>query len=513
VTADEAPRPGARAALPADLKAVPRDAFVMASVRLADLWRSPVGQQVREKAAKEVAGAAKDMEQNLGVTVEQVERLTVVIVDERSGNRPLIFVATTRPYERAKVIAALGLNPKQETRQGRTYYVGKDNRAVYLIDDRAFLSGTSRQILDYLARPVGEAGPLQDALVQASAKHLAVVGVNPAPIVQQVGEPPELEPFKALLKARGVAATLDLGEQASVSVQVRFPDAAAAEAGEKALQAGLKLVQAVLGPGIQQLVERKEAASLIELAKQVEQGLKTASLRQEGPVVEGTLRIKGDPQAAGVTLLEAIQKVRASAARAQSVNNLKQLGLAMHNFHDVNGRFPPAAVYSKDGKPLLSWRVLLLPYLEGNALYNEFHLDEPWDSEHNKKLLARMPKVFAVPSDEKANAAHETHYQAFVGKGTVFEGKKGIRITEITDGTSNTIMFAEAAKAVPWTRPQDLPFDPSQPLPKLGGLFPQGFNTTFCDGSVHFLRNTIKPETLKFLIMRNDGQVIPADAF
>jgi Protein of unknown function (DUF1559) len=183
----------------------------------------------------------------------------------------------------------------------------------------------------------------------------------------------------------------------------------------------------------------------------------------------------------------------------------------MHNYHDVNGRFPPAAVYSKDGKPLLSWRVLLLPYLEQDALYKEFHLDEPWDSEHNKKLLARMPKLLAVPPDEKALAAHETHYQAFVGKGTVFEGKKGVRISDITDGTSNTIMFVEAARAVPWTKPQDLPFNPSRSLPKLGGLFPQGFNATFCDGSVHFIRNTIKPETLKLLIMRNDGQVIPAD--
>jgi hypothetical protein len=509
LTADEAPRPGARATLPADLQAVPRDALATVSVRLADLWRSEFGKQLRQQKPKEVAGIAKVMEQNLGVTVDQVERVTLVF-DERQ-EQPSFFVTTSGPYERAKVIAALGRGASKESRQGRTYYVGKNNRAAYLIDDRTFLSGPSRQIQAYLARPAVPTGPLQDALVLAAGKHLAVVGVNPLPIIQQVGEPPELEPFKALLKTQGMTATLDLGEQARLKVRVRFPDAAAAQAGEKALRALWTLAQGAVGSGIQQMEARKEPASLIALARQAEQGLKTASLKQQGPVVEGTLQIKGDPGAAGVALLEAVQKVREAAARTQSVNNLKQLGLAMHNYHDVNRGFPPAAVYGKDGKPLLSWRVLLLPYLDQNALYKEFHLDEPWDSAHNKKLLARMPKVFAVPTDEKALAAHETHYQGFVGKGTIFEGKKGILISDIIDGTSNTIMFVEAARAVPWTKPEDLPFDPSKPLPKLGGLFPKGFSATFCDGSVRFILNTTKPETLKLLIMRNDGQVIPAD--
>jgi hypothetical protein len=106
----------------------------------------------------------------------------------------------------------------------------------------------------------------------------------------------------------------------------------------------------------------------------------------------------------------------------QGENILLQLGLAMHSYSAMHGHLPPAAIYDKDDKPLLSWRVLLLPYLEQNTLYKEFHLNEPWDSEHNKQLLTKMPKLFAGP-DEKALAAHETHYQVFVGKGTAFEGE------------------------------------------------------------------------------------------
>ena len=95
---------------------------------------------------------------------------------------------------------------------------------------------------------------------------------------------------------------------------------------------------------------------------------------------------------------------------------------------------------------------MILPYVEENNLYNQFHLDEPWDSEHNKKLLEQMPKLFASPAESAESLKnHETPYQGFVGKGAFFDGKDGIKSTDITDGTSNTIMIVEAAKTVPWT--------------------------------------------------------------
>ena len=137
------------------------------------------------------------------------------------------------------------------------------------------------------------------------------------------------------------------------------------------------------------------------------------------------------------------------AARKQSATNLKLLMLAMHNYHDVNDHFPPAAIHGKDGKALLSWRVLLLPYLDEDDLFKQFHLDEPWDSKHNKPLLARMPGPYAPPVPGKTKEENTTFYQVFVGKGTIFEGTEGVSLVEIRDGTSNTIMIVEAAEAVP----------------------------------------------------------------
>jgi prepilin-type processing-associated H-X9-DG protein len=204
-----------------------------------------------------------------------------------------------------------------------------------------------------------------------------------------------------------------------------------------------------------------------------------------------------------------VQRVHDAASRAISTNNLKQLALAMHNYHDATGAFPPGAIYSKDGKPQLSWRVLLLPYLDEEGLYKEFKLDEPWDSEHNKKLLEKMPRVFAA--NGKPDKKGLTHYQAFTGKGMLFDGVRGSRIANVTDGTSNTLMFVEAAQAVPWTKPDDLPYDPDKPLPKLGGLFKGGFNAAFCDGSVRFISETIAEKTLRALITPNGGEVIRDD--
>jgi hypothetical protein len=194
-------------------------------------------------------------------------------------------------------------------------------------------------------------------------------------------------------------------------------------------------------------------------------------------------------------------------ARDRTIDNLKILGLAMGWYaHVHDGRFPPAAI-RKEGEPLLSWRVALLPFLGQKALHVRFHLDEPWDSPHNKALLEEMPAVYA-PVVPKGPERHVTYYQGFVGPGAVFDGEQGTRIAEITDGVGWTLMIVEAAEPVPWTKPEDLPYDEGEPLPKLGGQFDDGYYVAFADGSARFLSKQVAPETLRALIMRGDGQAI-----
>jgi RNA polymerase sigma factor (sigma-70 family) len=203
------------------------------------------------------------------------------------------------------------------------------------------------------------------------------------------------------------------------------------------------------------------------------------------------------------------QAVGTADEKRRSVNNLKQIGLAMHNFHDTYKHLPPAAIYGKDGKPLLSWRVAILPYLDQDNLYRQFKLDEPWDSPHNKKLLEVVPAPY-VPVRGKAPAG-STFYQVFTGPHTLFEGKQGMRFSQVTDGLSNTILVAEAGKAVPWTKPADLPYAADKALPKLGGLFGNGFHILWADGSVRFVRQPVNEQMLRWAITRDDGNIVDHD--
>jgi hypothetical protein len=182
----------------------------------------------------------------------------------------------------------------------------------------------------------------------------------------------------------------------------------------------------------------------------------------------------------------------------------------MHNYHSAVESFPPAAVYDKNGKALLSWRVLILPYIEQDDLYKQFNLDEPWDSKHNKKLLEKMPKTYQSPGVKTKNK-YGTFYQGLAGKGATFDGKTGIKLADFSDGTSNTIMVAESATDVPWTKPDDIPFDADKDLPKLGGIYPGTFQALFADGSVRHIRTTINKDTLKAMITVAGGEVIGAD--
>jgi RNA polymerase sigma factor (sigma-70 family) len=198
--------------------------------------------------------------------------------------------------------------------------------------------------------------------------------------------------------------------------------------------------------------------------------------------------------------------------RMKSQNNLKAIGIALHSYSDTHKHLPSPAIYSKEGKPLLSWRVALLPYLEQDHLYKQFKLDEPWDSAHNKALLKQMPAVYA-PVGVSSPRPGLTYYLALVGKGAAFEPRRQLPFpASFTDGTSNTIMIVEAAAPVPWTKPEDLPYVQDQALPKFGGLFHGNFNALFADASVQFLSKKANPDHLRAAITRAGGEVINFDA-
>jgi prepilin-type processing-associated H-X9-DG protein len=191
-----------------------------------------------------------------------------------------------------------------------------------------------------------------------------------------------------------------------------------------------------------------------------------------------------------------------------SERNLRRIGVAFQYAHDALDVLP-GDIISKDGKVLLSWRVALLPYLNEKKLYEQFKLDEPWDSEHNKKLIEKMPKVYE-PVRGKVIAG-TTYYQSFYGPKTLFDPKVEKRPTLASvaekNGTSNTVLALEAGVATPWTNPLDLPFDEKKPLPARGGLFGGDFHVLFCDGSVRLCGRTTPEKALKCAIQPENVEV------
>lgn len=207
------------------------------------------------------------------------------------------------------------------------------------------------------------------------------------------------------------------------------------------------------------------------------------------------------------TVAPAIQESRAAARNAVSINNLKQIAIAMHMYHDAHGHLPAAALVGPDGNTPHSWRVALLPYLGHDELYKEYHLDQPWDSPDNLKVLAQLPDVYRHPEDvsDSSNAS----YFVLVGPDTVFAHTDGtgMPISKIADGASKTLLAVEAKRDIPWTKPEDIEYAADQPVPPLGEWMPRSANVAFCDGSVRTLRlNMLDEQVLRALITRSGGE-------
>ena len=211
--------------------------------------------------------------------------------------------------------------------------------------------------------------------------------------------------------------------------------------------------------------------------------------------------------------LETLRKLLGAEAAGDTANSMKQLALAMHNFHDVWNAFPAQSLVDKQGKRLLSWRVMVLPYLEQYALYQEFHQDEPWDSEHNQKLIEKMPAVFRSAGDN-AKPGTTRFVAPLTKRSTMGRVGPAVSMQNIVDGTSNTIWLVQAdeSHAVIWTKPDDLVIDEKDPIGSMIGPETKGFWTSFADGSVRFLSRDIDATTLMNLFSIDGGEVIDSSA-
>ena len=481
--------------------------------------------------------------QQFGVDPVQI-REAVVVFGPPQGNSPEPDVGTvlrfSQPYALAAILAKLPLK-EAEVGEQKIYELTQPGQqlCVHFPDDRTIvLSPTRAMLLQMLAAKAVDS-PLVKLLTttNCSASLTAIVSLDAMRDLVDQGMahapqlPPPLADFLKVPKLTSVVFfRVDLAGQPSVNLTLRATDEAAAAEILRVEQHGLAMARQILLAQMMQGMQQGQPASddpvqqatqryTTRLTHRMVDGLfNLLQPVQAGRDVRISLRSESSDAAVSVAvvgvlvalLLPAVQAAREAAHRNQSMNNLKQIGLSLLNYENAYGHFPARATFDKEGKPLLSWRVQMLLFLDEVPLYKQFHLDEPWDSPNNKPLIARIPPTFCNPGRPIDG---KTNYLAPVGPGLMFEGTSGRKMNQITDGSSNTILVVEANedRAVEWTKPDDLEVNLDKPLAGLGQFNHNGILAVFGDCHVDRLPNDISPDVLKALFTIGGGEPVSVD--
>ena len=491
--------PKADAAMPAGVKA-------FAALNVAELWDHKALLPAREARGKlEFAWAVQSM---VGLAPADLDRLAL-FWHPSVPELPFVALTGRKAIDPAAVAKALSRPGAAAARPvGKAVPVtGGEFAFVHPVDAKTVLlapAGADPTKLDPIAA-------ILPALRTAAGAHTLTVGVDGAVLdglPLPVGGP--------LLEAKNAVLTVDLArDEASLQLRARFPTDAAAKAAAPVLTARFREL-AGYAKAQQKKAEAQQTGAntypgpLLEL---VAKTMTDAKVRAEGTALVGTAEVKLE-EAVGRVLMAVPDAALAARGPSAAENNLKQIGLALHNYESAY-QYLPGNSYDKDGKALLSWRVHILPFLEQTALHQRFKLDEPWDGPNNKAVSETVVRIYQSPG-RPANQPWETYFRSFTSpkdagahRAWLTDGQsKGPTFANITDGTSNTIAVVEAAEAVPWAKPDDLPYDGRLPLPRLGG--PTGtFAALFGDGSTGTFRRAAFDDTnLRHCISIGDGNVV-----
>ncbi len=505
-----------------DFTGVPNDAVLVAAVKPNVLASSP---ELAEALKSVDLGALVGGE---GIAAAEIAQLTFVGFGPDSryggGNSPLPFQLVLL---RTVSENALAMLPKI---LGPEYKELKDGNATYY-QSTAF--GSFAALLNERTLALTESEPLARALTQDSGARLGflpwyraagelgdrdvMIALNTASLIQSINlemaSPivASLEPM--FTKSYGYAAGLDLSAQTSLKL------VAYCGTEEGALQvAETTSALKVLGMNALRTLPSRLAQgradfnlSVQMIVDQVEGALRKSEVATEGTIV----RLDTEFGIEGLNLVQImlgpLTTARARAREAQRTNNLKLIGIALHNYSSVYDKFPPPVLYSENGTPY-SWRVEILPYMEQAPLYDKYRFDEPWNSPANLELLKEMPSTYDAPGSN--NDPTEADYFTFVGPRTILGAPgEGTTFGSVRDGFSNTLMAVETRRPIPWTKPEDIPFDVEGMLPKLGGFREGHFLALFGDGSVLNIKLDLDESILRALITRDGGEVISYDSF
>lgn len=496
---------------PSHLDRVPADAEVVVSAQVAKLWKSDLFKSYREMLGDNEDSVAE----MFGFRPSDLDRVTVAV----TGEDFLAFITTIKPTDQKLVRKAFA--PRAvELKFGKATCYRDESQWVTLAfpDDCTTLIGPSHTVERYLRCGHNKDG-LQARTLKFAPEWDVVIGVTSGesglPAIEKVLP----EPFavaKPLLKASHGIVMLDYPDVPGPSTLrvkgvFKYADAKAARTATDAAKEGWDTGAKELGH-LKESWEKDGPPYTAELNPGVLAALKALhgmpaakfeALNSDRDTLVVTAQVRKPTDLGTLALCAAFSTLTRSFSSDGSPPkpdaNLEKVTRALLRYAKDNDGLPLAAIYAKDGKtPLLSWRVRILPYLGDDAkkLHAQFKLDEPWDSDHNIRLVMKMPKVFAPVADEEFATA-VTPFQVFTGPDTLFSGPKPKALKDVTDGLANTILIAQATRPVPWTKPQDLEIAANKPLPLIGAnthlcLSGPTAQVAFADGKVWVLHTPLK---------------------
>ncbi len=488
--------------LPADLAIIPNDAIGFFAIDFVALRLSPGGTKLLRSISEDIGDLDRVFEESVGLQTNEINRVIGFIFRNKKTSvfsEPVVVVTALSPTSVAGLQERVKGNHKI-TVNGKGIYPSESSftPAISFLTEQTFVIGEKRDLKDLLSRPPVKKSSWEAALKLAEEKHLVVAGLQPPEVLNQwlqdnlIKNYPSLKP---LLNCQQATLAIDLTENTDTQIKLSFdfPSQGAPKENAAALETARQLLAKQIGFFLQHLAtSNPQAMKVTQALGAFQNGLQQMDTKIDGNKVRLTMKTgKADILMAGLSDSMMASPVASPVVMASRKgnpvsNSLKQMGLAMHNYADDIGHFPPAAIRDKNGKPLLSWRVAILPYIEQEELYKQFRLDEPWDSPHNIQLLKKMPTIFKG----KESRETETAYQVFVGPGTPFEPGKKVTFKNFRFGPINTVLIVETTKPVPWTKPQDIPIGKDRKFPEADSLFPPRIHALMADGSVRVFERT-----------------------
>jgi hypothetical protein len=503
-----------------DFRYLPDNTDAIVSLDVRQLVNSNVGAKIKASAASAFDRFNSAMQQaGSAMKPEDFGRVTMGF---NIQSQQLIGVAHTHRPLTDSDLSVPGAPPTRHEQIGG-YQIGETGKQAYcLIDSYTLVVGNDKaQLAAVLQRggPASFSPELTAAMREIDLSKTLAMACSTAG-VRKGGGLGSMAGGMAMIPGgadgvRGVALQADFGDDIRLNGAVLCKDAALADQLRKMADGGIaaaKLHAGDMPPGAKKIVDGATiggsgnvvSASLIVDSDTI--AMLLSAIPGQLPKAASTPVAKVPPTASPPAS-SAVKPLAAPAGgsnpmeaawRAQSSNNLKTLGLGLLGAEAKDGHFPAAAICDAGGKPLLSWRVAILPYIGEETLYKQFDLDQPWDSPKNKRLLRRMPKTFRVPGG-KVHGTGMTCYLAPVGEHVAFNGAQGRNKADFKNGLSRTIMLIEAMpdRAVPWTKPDDLQFDKSNPSAGLFGQRDSGSLVLLADGHISTLPQDTSPADLR----------------